>query len=48
MYTRVTTLSVQPEKIDELTTIFRDSIGPAMQQQSGFNRLETIIEMERC
>ncbi len=36
MYARITTVQAQPDKLDELIALFRDSIMPAAKQQKGF------------
>ena len=36
MYARIVTVHAQPDKLDELIAIFRDSIVPAAKQQKGF------------
>ena len=36
MYARVTTVQVHPDKLDEATTIFRDSVLPVAKTQRGF------------
>lgn len=37
MFARVITVNVQPGKIDEAATVYRDSIIPAAKQQKGFS-----------
>ena len=39
MYSRVTIVQVHPDKMDELITVFRDSIVPAVRQQAGCRKL---------
>ena len=39
MYARVTFATVQPGKIDEVSTVMRDSILPAAKTQKGFKGL---------
>ena len=39
MYARVTLATAQPDKIDEITKVVRDSILPAAKQQQGFKGL---------
>lgn len=36
MYARIVTVHAQPDKLDELIAIYRDSIVPAAKQQKGF------------
>jgi heme-degrading monooxygenase HmoA len=36
MHARVVTLTLQPGQLDAATTIFRDSVIPALRQQPGF------------
>jgi len=35
MYARVVTVHIQPDRLDEVISIFRDSISPAAKQQPG-------------
>jgi heme-degrading monooxygenase HmoA len=35
MYARVVTVSIQPDRLDEVIQVFRDSIWPAGKQQKG-------------
>ena len=35
MHARLTSVAIQPDKIDEASRIYRDSIIPAVQQQKG-------------
>ncbi len=35
MYARVVTVHIQPERLDEVISVFRDSISPASKQQPG-------------
>jgi heme-degrading monooxygenase HmoA len=35
MYARVVTVSIQPDRLDEMINVFRDSIKPASKQQKG-------------
>ncbi len=37
MYARVTTVQIQPGKMEEAIRIYRDSVVPAAKQQHGFN-----------
>jgi heme-degrading monooxygenase HmoA len=36
MFARVTTVQISPDKIDEATSIFRDSVIPAAKAQKGY------------
>jgi len=35
MYARVVTVSIQPDRLDEVIQVFRDSISPVAKQQKG-------------
>ncbi len=35
MYARVVTVHIQPDRLDEVIQVFRDSISPAAKQQKG-------------
>ena len=36
MYARVVTVSIQPDRLDEVIQVFRDSISPVAKQQKGY------------
>lgn len=44
MYARVTTVQVQPGKIDDGIQIFRDAVLPAAQQQPGFKGVLQLVD----
>ena len=44
MYTRVTTVQIQPGKIDEAIRIYQDSVVPAVKQQAGFQSTMLITD----
>lgn len=44
MYARVTTLQVQPGRIDEGIQLFRDSILPTAKQQQGFKEALQLVD----
>jgi heme-degrading monooxygenase HmoA len=44
MHARVTTVQIQPEKIDEANSIFRDSVIPAAQAQKGFRAAYLLVD----
>ncbi len=46
MYSRVTMIQVQPDKMDELITVFRDSIVPTVKQQAGCQRVLLFTDAE--
>ncbi|MGO8949321.1 MAG: antibiotic biosynthesis monooxygenase family protein [Ktedonobacterales bacterium] len=44
MYARVTTVQIQPGKIDEAIRIYEDSVVPAAKQQAGFRNTMLITD----
>ena len=44
MYARVTTVQIQPGKIDEAIRIYQDSVVPAVKQQAGFRSTMLITD----
>jgi heme-degrading monooxygenase HmoA len=44
MYARITTIQVQPGKMDDSIQIFRDSVLPAARQQPGFKGLWELVD----
>ena len=44
MYARVVTTHAQPEKLDQLIAVFRDSIVPAARQQKGFVGISLLVD----
>ncbi len=50
MYARIIQVSLLPESIAEATSYFRDSVGPALKQQSGFQNSRFLVDSatNRC
>ena len=46
MYAQVVRIQIQPGKIDEAISIFRDSVAPAAREQSGFKSAYLLIDHE--
>lgn len=44
MYARIITTHARPEQLDQLTTLFRDSIVPAARQQKGFLGIRLFLD----
>ena len=44
MYSQVVRAQVQPGKMDEAAAIFRDSVGPAAQQEKGFKNSYFLVD----
>jgi quinol monooxygenase YgiN len=44
MYVRVTTIQVQPDKVDEAIRIFQESVVPAAKQQAGFHSSTLLVD----
>ena len=44
MYVRVTTIQLQPGKVDEAVHIYQDSVVPAAKQQTGFQSTTLLID----
>ena len=44
MYARVTTVQIQPGKIDDAIRIYQDSVVPAVKQQAGFRSTMLITD----
>lgn len=44
MHARMLTAQAQPEQLDQLITVFRDSIVPAAQQQVGFLGIRLFVD----
>ena len=44
MFARVTTLQLQPERLDEFLRIFQDSIAPAAAAQPGFGGITVLTD----
>ena len=46
MYARVITFTVVPEKMDEAFEVARTSVVPALQQQSGFKGMLSLVDRQ--
>ena len=46
MYAQVVRIQIQPGKIDEAISIFRDSVAPAVREQNGFKSVYLLIDRE--
>jgi heme-degrading monooxygenase HmoA len=44
MYARVVTFMVKSDNIETLTSIFRDDVIPALQQQGGFKNARLLVD----
>ena len=44
MYARVTTMHVQPNKVDEAVRMIEETVLPAARQQHGFNHLSLLAD----
>jgi quinol monooxygenase YgiN len=44
MYVRVTTIQLQPGKVDEAIRIYQESVIPAAKQQAGFHSTSLLID----
>jgi heme-degrading monooxygenase HmoA len=44
MYARVITAQVQPGKIEEAISIYRNAVVPAVQQQKGFKGISLLVD----
>ncbi len=44
MFVRLTTIQMQPVKLDQMTGIFQERAGPAMQQQPGFLNAYVLVD----
>jgi heme-degrading monooxygenase HmoA len=44
MYARVTHIQIRPDKIDEATRLYEDSVVPAAQQQKGFKAITLLAD----
>ena len=44
MYARVTTVQVHPDKVEETTSIYRDSVVPAAKAQQGFHAAYMLVD----
>ena len=46
MYAQAVRIQIQPGKIDEAISIFRDSVAPAVREQNGFKSVYLLIDRE--
>lgn len=46
MYAQAVRVQIQPGKIDEAISIFRDSVAPAVREQNGFKSAYLLIDRE--
>jgi len=46
MYARVVTVQVQPGKMDEMISIYRDSVVPAAKEQKGFKGIFALTDTD--
>ncbi len=44
MQARVTHVQVQPDKIDEATSIYRDSVVPVLKAQNGYRATYMLVD----
>jgi heme-degrading monooxygenase HmoA len=44
MYARVTFATAQPDKIDDVTKVMRDSVLPALKKQKGFKNMFFLVD----
>jgi heme-degrading monooxygenase HmoA len=44
MYVRVTTIQLQPGKVDEAVRIYQESVIPAAKQQAGFQSTSLLVD----
>jgi quinol monooxygenase YgiN len=44
MYARLTTMQVQPEKVDDAVRVIREAVMPTAQQQRGFKNLNLLVD----
>ena len=44
MHVRVTYVQIHPDKVDEATRLYQDSVVPAAQQQTGFKSMTLVAD----